>query len=115
MSHLDDTTIIKNIELKALGEKQTTDGKKKSKDEDYQVVAIEDQRQDAGLSNNFSLFNMDDLKMADSSRKTSASTTVIQGGSLSTILQQALVSDDKDQLDWIFKQKDLSIIDKTLY
>jgi hypothetical protein len=53
------------------------------------------------------MFNLEDLKMgADRSRTTSASTIVnleqaIQGGSLSTILQQSLQSEDKDQLDWI--------------
>ena len=38
----------------------------------------------------------------------------IQGGSLSTILSQALTSEDKDQLNWILQQRDLSVIDKTL-
>jgi hypothetical protein len=38
----------------------------------------------------------------NSSRKTSAETAnIIQGGSLATILSQALISEDKDQLDWI--------------
>jgi len=52
------------------------------------------------------MFNLEELRMTnDSSRKTSASTytgPAIQGGSLSTILQQSLQSEDKDQLDWIF-------------
>jgi hypothetical protein len=113
VSYIDSTTIIKNVELKSLGEKQINGKKKANNEEDYTVAALEDQRQDGGMGNNFSLFDMEDLKVVDS-RKTSASTT-IQGGSLATVLQQALVSEDKDQLDWIFKQRDIAIIDKTLY
>ena len=41
-------------------------------------------------------------------------TDAIQGGSLATILQQALISEDKDQLDWLLSQRDLAVIDKTL-
>jgi hypothetical protein len=64
----------------------------------------------------YSLFNIDELKLpAQDSRKTSTSTTdAIQGGSLATILQQALISEDKDQLDWLLSQRDLAVIDKTL-
>jgi len=84
VSYIEGTTIIKNIELKSLGEKQIDGKKKANNDEDYTVAALEDQRQDGGMGNNFSLFDMEDLKV-DSSRKTSASTT-IQGGSLATVL-----------------------------
>jgi len=64
---------------------------------------------------------MDDLKLSagDNSRKTSASTEkasqAIQGGSLATILSQSLVSEDKDQLEWILAQNDETVIDKTLF
>ena len=64
------------------------------------------------------MFNIDDLKgPGHDSRKTSSSTNqqnVIHGGSLAIILQQALVSEDKDQLDWILSQQDEIVIDKTL-
>lgn len=66
------------------------------------------------------MFNLEDLKMGgERSRTTSASTgftleQAIQGGSLSTILQQSLQSEDKDQLDWILQQNDPAMIDKTL-
>lgn len=89
--------------------------KKKSglNQEEYAVTGVEDSRQ----LNQFSLFNLDDLKLpAQDSRKTSSSTAkdIISGGSLATILQQALVSEDRDQLDWILSQTDLAVIDKTL-
>lgn len=65
-----------------------------------------------------SLFDVSQFKM--DSRKTSASTTLQQqisiqgGGSLTTILQQSLVSEDKEQIDWILSQRDPVVIDKTL-
>jgi hypothetical protein len=56
-----------------------------------------------------SLFNQSSLILEpSSSRKTSAETNnIIQGGSLATILQQALVSEDKDQLDWILSTNEV--------
>lgn len=67
------------------------------------------------------MFNLDDLKFSvgESSRKTSANTAheaahTIQGGSLATVLSQALVSEDKDQLDWVLSQSEESLIDRTL-
>ena len=69
------------------------------------------------------MFNLEELQVVgEKSRTTSASTGIlqmdqqqaIQGGSLSTILQQSLQSEDKDQLDWILSQNDPAIIDKTL-
>ena len=65
------------------------------------------------------MYNLDELRLdVESSRKTSASTyvkdTQIQGGSLATILQQSLQSEDKDQLSWILSTSDISVIDRTL-
>jgi len=87
--------------------------------EDYEVTGYEDQKQMTGQGNNMlSLFDVSQFKM--DSRKTSASTTLQQqisiqgGGSLTTILQQSLVSEDKEQIDWILSQRDPVVIDKTL-
>lgn len=67
-----------------------------------------------------SLFDVGQFKQSSDSRKTSASTTLQQqiakqgGGSLTTILQQSLVSEDQEQLDWVLSQRDQAIIEKTL-
>jgi hypothetical protein len=71
------------------------------------------------INGDFQMFSVDDIKIDSSSRKTSASThldklNVIQGGSLSTVLSQSLVSEDKDQLDWVLSQTDEALIDRTL-
>jgi hypothetical protein len=37
-----------------------------------------------------------------------------QGGSLTQVLQQALMSDDQEQIEWILAQRDLSLITLSL-
>jgi len=47
----------------------------------------------------------------------SAMTSVSQkpaGGSLTTVLQQALQSDDQEQLDWILAQREISLVTSTI-
>lgn len=108
----EDTKIISNIELSGIVDKTHAKKKAGTNQEDYAVTGVEDTRQ----LQHFSLFNIDELKLPQQdSRKTSSSTHKdIQGGSLATILQQALISEDKDQLDWLLSQRDLAVIDKTL-
>ena len=109
--------IRKQIDISEEEQKESHGAKKEAASE-YNVVGMEESRQ---INNDFSMFTLDDLKMVgESSRKTSASTNVkdsnqiIQGGSLSTILSQSLISEDKDQLDWIIAQSDQQVIERTL-
>lgn len=109
----EDTKIRATIELSGIADKTQAKKKAGNNQEEYTVTGVEDARQ----LNQFSLFNIDELKLPQpDSRKTSSSThkDAIQGGSLATILQQALVSEDKDQIDWLLSQRDLAVIDKTL-
>lgn len=110
----EDDKIRQSIELKGINGEQAA-AKKLAKGEEYNVTEMQDQRVIRN-GNSISLFNQSHLVLEqNSSRKTSASTEKqIQGGSLATILQQALVSEDKDQLDWILSTNEQQMIDKTL-
>ena len=70
------STILKKIEIKGLFENnQLQTASKTQKDQNYQVVGMEDQNM--AVSNPFSLFNPADIKNDQiSSRKTSASTAI---------------------------------------
>mmetsp|Transcript_952 Transcript_952/g.1685 ORF Transcript_952/g.1685 Transcript_952/m.1685 type:complete len:531 (+) Transcript_952:472-2064(+) len=101
--------------------------KKAGKQDDYEVVGI-DTMQDikpkvggAAQSTPFQLFNINDAKNnLEALKAASAQDTdknAIQGGSLATILQQALVSEDEEQLNWLLlssSNSGSSLIEKTV-
>ena len=109
----DDGKINKSVILELPSIEQQTNTRNAQSTNEV-VVQSYDDRQQIQPQLVVPLFDVNSLSLTDlSSRKTSTSTAV-QGGSLSTILRQALVSEDKEQMEWVFSQNDPGLIDRTL-
>jgi hypothetical protein len=102
-------------------EESGSNKKNKNKEENYEMMGIEDESKHNNQSistsansinnshlSNLHLINLDDIDHLES-RLTSVSSKKdgkLVSGSLSTVLSQALTSDDTETIDWILKQKD---------